>query len=59
MEEYVGARRLMEKSGVWSPRHRPTMFTGHYPDLHDVTQNDGLGRTADDPRSFESRSAIT
>jgi arylsulfatase A-like enzyme/putative intracellular protease/amidase len=29
---------------------RPTMFTGHYPDLHGVTQTDGLGKTATDSR---------
>lgn len=29
---------------------RPTLFTGHYPDVHGVTQTDGLGKTADDSR---------
>jgi arylsulfatase A-like enzyme/putative intracellular protease/amidase len=29
---------------------RPTMFTGHYPDLHGVTQTDGLGKQYDDSR---------
>lgn len=29
---------------------RPTIFTGHYPDLHGVTQTDGIGKTADDSR---------
>ncbi|MEZ5382404.1 MAG: sulfatase-like hydrolase/transferase [Microthrixaceae bacterium] len=29
---------------------RPTLFTGHYPDLHGVTQTDGLGKLADDSR---------
>ncbi len=29
---------------------RPTMFTGHYPDVHGVTQTDGLGKMADDSR---------
>jgi arylsulfatase A-like enzyme/putative intracellular protease/amidase len=29
---------------------RPTMFTGHYPDLHGVTQTDGLGKMANDSR---------
>ncbi len=29
---------------------RPTIFTGHYPDLHGVTQTDGLGKTASDSR---------
>jgi arylsulfatase A-like enzyme len=27
---------------------RPTMFTGHYPDVHGVTQTDGLGKDPDD-----------
>ena len=29
---------------------RPTLFTGQYPDLHGVTQTDGLGKLADDSR---------
>ncbi len=29
---------------------RPTIFTGHYPDLHGVTQTDGIGKTPDDSR---------
>ncbi len=29
---------------------RPTMLTGHYPDVHGVTQTDGLGKAADDSR---------
>jgi len=29
---------------------RPTMFTGQYPDVHGVTQTDGLGKMADDSR---------
>jgi arylsulfatase A-like enzyme/putative intracellular protease/amidase len=29
---------------------RPTLFTGHYPDVHGVTQTDGLGKAADDSR---------
>jgi arylsulfatase A-like enzyme/putative intracellular protease/amidase len=29
---------------------RPTIFTGQYPDLHGVTQTDGLGKLADDSR---------
>lgn len=29
---------------------RPTIFTGQYPDLHGVTQTDGLGKMADDSR---------
>ena len=29
---------------------RPTIFTGHYPDVHGVTQTNGLGKMADDSR---------
>lgn len=29
---------------------RPTIFTGQYPDLHGVTQTDGIGKVADDSR---------
>ena len=29
---------------------RPTLFTGQYPDLHGVTQTDGLGKLYDDSR---------
>jgi len=29
---------------------RPTIFTGQYPDVHGVTQTDGLGKMADDAR---------
>ena len=29
---------------------RPSLFTGHYPDLHGVTQTDGLGKSWDDTR---------
>jgi arylsulfatase A-like enzyme/putative intracellular protease/amidase len=29
---------------------RPTLFTGQYPDVHGVTQTDGLGKRADDSR---------
>ncbi len=29
---------------------RPTMLTGQYPDVHGVTQTDGLGKMADDSR---------
>ena len=31
-------------------RSRPTIFTGQYPDVHGVTQTDGLGKMADDSR---------
>ena len=29
---------------------RPTIFTGQYPDVHGVTQTDGLGKMYDDSR---------
>lgn len=53
-------RRWFDEHGVSFARHytgslacvpsRPTMFTGHYPDLHGVTQTDGLGKSFDDSR---------
>ncbi|OBJ46623.1 sulfatase-like hydrolase/transferase [Mycobacterium colombiense] len=56
----LGGRRWFEDHGVSFARHytgslacvpsRPTIFTGHYPDLHGVTQTDGIGKTADDSR---------
>ncbi|MGB0114869.1 MAG: sulfatase-like hydrolase/transferase [Ilumatobacteraceae bacterium] len=54
------ARRWFEEHAVSFTRHytgslacvpsRPTLFTGHYPDVHGVTQTDGLGKDADDTR---------
>ncbi len=56
----LAGRRWFDDHGVGFARHytgslacvpsRPTIFTGHYPDLHGVTQTDGLGKTADDSR---------
>jgi len=56
----LAGRRWFDNHGVSFTRHytgslacvpsRPTMFTGHYPDLHGVTQTDGLGKAADDNR---------
>ena len=53
-------RAWFDAHGVGFARHytgslacvpsRPTLFTGQYPDLHGVTQTDGLGKTADDSR---------
>ncbi|WP_156745745.1 sulfatase-like hydrolase/transferase [Mycobacterium sp. ACS4054] len=53
-------RKWFDDHGVSFARHytgslacvpsRPTIFTGHYPDLHGVTQTDGIGKTADDSR---------
>ncbi len=58
-EQLAGAR-WFEDNGVSFRRHytgslacvpsRPTMFTGHYPDVHGVTQTNGLGKMADDSR---------
>jgi arylsulfatase A-like enzyme len=54
------ARKWFDQHGVSFQRHytgslacvpsRPTIFTGHYPDLHGVTQTDGLGKMSDDSR---------
>lgn len=53
-------RKWFDEHGISFARHytgslacvpsRPTIFTGHYPDLHGVTQTDGIGKTADDSR---------
>ena len=51
-------RRWFAEHGVSFERHytgslacvpsRPTLFTGQYPDVHGVTQTDGLGKDPDD-----------
>jgi arylsulfatase A-like enzyme len=56
----LGGRRWFDEHGVSFARHytgslacvpsRPTMFTGQYPDLHGVTQTDGIGKRYDDSR---------
>ena len=56
----LSGRRWFDEHGVTFTRHytgslacvpsRPTMFTGHYPDLHGVTQTDGIGKRYDDSR---------
>lgn len=56
----LNARRWFDENGVSFTRHytgslacvpsRPTLFTGQYPDLHGVTQTDGLGKRYDDSR---------
>lgn len=53
-------RRWFDEHGVSFRRHytgslacvpsRPTIFTGQYPDVHGVTQTDGLGKRATDSR---------
>ncbi len=59
-QRVLTGRRWFDEHGVNFMRHytgslacvpsRPTMFTGQYPDLHGVTQTDGIGKTAEDSR---------
>ena len=59
-DRMLPGRKWFDDHGVSFHRHytgslacvpsRPTIFTGHYPDLHGVTQTDGIGKTADDSR---------
>jgi len=59
-ERALPGRRWFDEHGVSFTRHhtgslacvpsRPTLLTGQYPDLHGVTQTDGLGKMADDSR---------
>lgn len=59
-DQTLSGRRWFDEHGVSFARHytgslacvpsRPTIFTGHYPDLHGVTQTDGIGKAADDSR---------
>jgi arylsulfatase A-like enzyme len=59
-ERTLAARRWFDEHGVRFTRHytgslacvpsRPTMFTGQYPDLHGVTQTDGIGKIYSDSR---------
>ncbi|EHB55630.1 sulfatase [Mycolicibacterium rhodesiae JS60] len=56
----LSGRRWFDENGVSFARHytgslacvpsRPTIFTGQYPDLHGVTQTDGIGKAFDDSR---------
>lgn len=58
-DRLIGAR-WFEDNGVSFRRHytgslacvpsRPTLFTGQYPDVHGVTQTNGLGKMEDDSR---------
>ncbi len=58
--ETLAAERWFAEHGVAFTRHytgslacvpsRPTLLTGQYPDLHGVTQTDGLGKMHDDSR---------
>ena len=59
-EQALTGTRWFHDHGVSFERHytgslacvpsRPTLFTGQYPDLHGVTQTDGLGKMAEDSR---------
>ncbi|KGI69235.1 sulfatase-like hydrolase/transferase [Mycolicibacterium rufum] len=58
--ETLPGRAWFDTHGVSFARHytgslacvpsRPTIFTGQYPDLHGVTQTDGIGKAYDDSR---------
>ena len=59
-ERVLTGRRWFDENGVSFTRHytgslacvpsRPTMFTGQFPDLHGVTQTDGIGKVYNDSR---------
>ena len=59
-QRVLTGRRWFDENGVSFTRHytgslacvpsRPTLFTGQFPDLHGVTQTDGLGKRFDDSR---------
>jgi arylsulfatase A-like enzyme/putative intracellular protease/amidase len=59
-ERVLTGSKWFDDNGVSFGRHytgslacvpsRPTLFTGQYPDVHGVTQTDGLGKMADDSR---------
>ena len=59
-QRVLAGRRWFDENGVSFTRHytgslacvpsRPTIFTGQYPDLHGVTQTDGIGKVYDDSR---------
>lgn len=59
-ERTLPGRKWFDDFGVSFTRHytgslacvpsRPTIFTGQYPDLHGVTQTDGIGKRYDDSR---------
>lgn len=56
----LAGRRWFDEHGVNFTRHytgslacvpsRPTIFTGQFPDLHGVTQTDGIGKSYNDSR---------
>lgn len=57
-DQTLTGRKWFDDHGVSFTRHytgslacvpsRPTLFTGQYPDVHGVTQTDGLGKMAED-----------
>jgi arylsulfatase A-like enzyme/putative intracellular protease/amidase len=59
-DEHLVSTKWFRENAVSFERHytgslacvpsRPTLFTGQYPDLHGVTQTDGLGKMANDSR---------
>ncbi len=59
-ERVLVGRQWFAAHGVRFERHytgslacvpsRPTLLTGQYPDVHGVTQTDGMAKLADDPR---------
>ena len=59
-QRVLAGQRWFDEHAVSFTRHytgslacvpsRPTIFTGHYPDLHGVTQTDGIGKVYDDSR---------
>jgi arylsulfatase A-like enzyme len=59
-DQTLSGRRWFDEHGVSFTKHytgslacvpsRPTIFTGQYPDLHGVTQTDGIGKMFDDSR---------
>jgi arylsulfatase A-like enzyme len=59
-QRVLAGQRWFDEHGVNFTRHytgslacvpsRPTIFTGQYPDLHGVTQTDGIGKVYDDSR---------
>ncbi len=63
----LAGARWFEENGVSFRRHytgslacvpsRPTLFTGQYPDVHGVTQTNGLGKMHDDSRMRWLRSS--
>lgn len=58
--DVLAGRRWFDENAVTFERHsvgsvacvpsRPTLLTGHYPDVHGVTQTDGMAKLAGDPR---------